>query len=244
MIECDVIQTLLNDASACEVTRRGTRVITHCLYPSFEQVAVFITTSGNGFVVSDGGDAIAKTWLHGRDHRFASRRLKQAALHFGCEFKNDELRLKVPSKDWLPQSIVAVANAAAEGANAAVEGIGQSTEQKLVSRIQRVLEQSAVGFTAKIEHPIVGMSGKTHRHDLLVEHNDTQIIVDVVVPHHNSVASKYLALSDTAEASGLYKYAVFERELEASDKVLLSNVADVLPYKTIAETSGTALLTH
>lgn len=244
MIDCSTIMEVLQEVGGCEQTPNGLRVRTHCLYPSFERVSAFVRSSGDGFEVTDGGEAMSIAWLHGRDHAHAARRLKQAALHYGCEFTNDALFLRAPSIEWLSQALVAVANAAAEGANSSVESVGASSELSLVSKIRSTLEASPIGFSARLEHATVGKSGKLHRHDLLVDYNQEQILIDVVVPHHNSVAAKYLALSDTLDAKGLWKYAVFDRELDRADKALLANVADVIPFKAIAETSGRALLTH
>lgn len=245
MSTCDVISRAFARIVPCDETLLGTRFLTHCLYPSFEQVAVFVRrSSDHGYMVTDGGEAIGKAWLHGRDFQQTRRACKKAAEHFGCLFENDEICLVAPTEDWLLQAVIAVANAAAEAANEAIEKVAASTEQKLVTRIQSTVEKSPVGFEAKLEYKTVGKSGKLHRFDLLVKHQDINILIDVVVPFHTSIAAKYLAFSDTPQEAKLWKYAVFDRELAQDDKSLLSNVADLLPFESVVTTEGRALLLH
>ena len=44
----------------CEETPEGARVATHCLYPSFESVRVFVARLSDGFNVHDGSGAITR----------------------------------------------------------------------------------------------------------------------------------------------------------------------------------------
>ncbi|MCK0095472.1 hypothetical protein MWU60_07805 [Yoonia sp. F2084L] len=243
-MKCDLIIKALHLADECQETSRGSKVRTHCLYPSFEAVFVYVQSHPHGFMVTDAGDALNRAWLHGRDESFGKRHLKQSARHFGCEFKHGQLSILAPSDEWLAQAIAAVANAAAEGVNASIRHTGQSNERKLISRVYDVVKGSPYGFDATLDYSAVGKSGKTHHYDMLLSHNNDQILINVVVPHANSIAAKYLALSDATDVRSRLKYAVYDKELTREDKVLLSNVADVLPYKAIVETSGKALLVH
>lgn len=243
-MKCSEISELIRAGEVCDETPRGLRVRTDCLYPSFEPVFVYVRSHLHGIVVTDGGDSVSRAWSHGRDAAFAKRQLSKSSLHFGCEFANGELSLIAPSQEWLPQAIAAVANAASQGASAAVRHVSQSTEGKLISRIYKVLEKSPHRFEATLEHQSVGKSGKTHRYDMLVSHGTEEVLVNVVVPHPNSIAAKYLALADAEDVKSRWKYAVYDRNLSGEDKALLSNVADVIPFSSISETQGKAFLVH
>src|ERR1700676_1003793 len=79
---CDDIQKAMADFLACEQTPEGARIATHCLYPSFENVRVFVGKSGDGFTVHDGAGAYNTSWLHGRDDDLIGKSLSQAADRF------------------------------------------------------------------------------------------------------------------------------------------------------------------
>lgn len=241
---CKKIADLRLQFEVCEPTPNGARIATHCLYPSFEQVSVFVRKTGDRYIVTDGGQAVSVAWTHGKDGRAVFNGLKKAALHYGCEVQSQEILAEAAGDDWLLQAIMAVANASSQAAHAALEKSNFTNEQRLVNRIDRVVQRSKIGFETRVGYDVVGNSGKTHRFDLLLFAENQQILVDVVVPHHNSVAAKYLALSDTSAGKNLFKFAVFEKELTREDKALISGVADLLPYKAIVETDGKAFLVH
>ena len=78
--------------------------------------------------------------------------------------------------------------------------------------------------------------------DLAVFSGGQTALIDAVVAHPNSIAAKYLALSDAEMQPGLFKYALYEGELEQHEKALLSNVADLINFKSLSGTNGKFLL--
>ncbi len=50
---CEDILAALAGEATCEQTPSGMRVETHCLYPSFDPVDVFVVRHGEGFIVTD-----------------------------------------------------------------------------------------------------------------------------------------------------------------------------------------------
>jgi len=129
-------------AGFCEETEAGARVATHCLYPSFSPVSVFVTKVGDGYHVSDRGGAIRSSWLHGRETAQAGRLLAQEAERYHLQVRDMALEATAPSIDWLKAAILAVANASANAAMAAIGKIVAAAEGALKDRIKDELERS------------------------------------------------------------------------------------------------------
>lgn len=242
MLDCSDIEAIMARYRSCEETERGTRVATQCLYPSFEQVHVFVVKLGDDFIVHDGGGAASVAWSHGADHTSVARSLGASARSYGCEFQKDEIRVVAGSVDWLWGAIASVANASADAARAAVGKIRIGYEINLIERTKSILDAAAWRPTTKLEVQHVGRSGKVHKFDLGVQHGTSVALIDAIVPHPNSIASKYLAFSDTETQPGLYKYALYDGELAREDKVLMGSVADLISYTAIAGTDGRFLI--
>lgn len=242
MLDCAYINNTLSEFGSCEKTEHGWRVTTHCLYPSFEQVSVFVRGYGDGFVITDAGGAITNVWHHGIDHSHAQRAMIKAAESFGCEYLRKEISLSVKTDEWLYSGIVSVANASSEAARAVVSKTRIANESGLIQKTKRFLEGLSWQPETKLEHAIHGSSGKLHTFDLAVFHNDSTGLIDAVVPHANSIAAKYLAFADTESRAGLYKYAIFDTELTSEDKSLISDVADLVSYENVIGTDGKFLL--
>ena len=84
----------------------------------------------------------------------------------------------------------------------------------------------------------LGESGKSYRFDLAAFRNDDLALVEAVVPYQNLIAAKYMAFADTETRSGLFKYAIYERDLSQEDRALLSNVADVVSFTSFVKAGG------
>src|SRR5579864_8891867 len=102
---CDEILKAMADFAACEQTPEGARVATHCLYPSFETVRVFVAKVGDGFTVHDGAGAFNTAWLHGRDGELIGKSLSQAAERFHLIVAGKALVARANSLDWLTSAI-------------------------------------------------------------------------------------------------------------------------------------------
>ncbi len=83
---------------------------------------------------------------------------------------------------------------------------------------------------------MIGQSGKKYDFDFSIPRPDgTPILIDTVVPHHVSIAHKYVAFSDVA-ASGegdTKRWAVFDKPLEVDDASLMRQVATLVPFKSL-----------
>jgi hypothetical protein len=235
-MSCDDIRTALGKFGGCVETEHGSRITTHCLYPSFESVDVFVGRYGDGFKVHDGGGAVRSAWIHGRDEPLIRRMLHRYADRYQIKVSDDALVADVPNIEWLTIAILSVANASASVAHAAVEHLVAASEGLLRERIFAVLRRVVSESKISKEQDVIGRSGKLHKFDFLVRvERDNMILIDAVTPHHISISSKYVAFADVqSESSGYYKkFAVHDRPLASDDVSLLQQVADIVPFKSL-----------
>lgn len=230
---CDDIQKAMADFAACEQTPEGARIATHCLYPSFENVRVFVAKVGDGFTIHDGAGAYNTAWLHGRDGDLIGKSLSEAAERFHITVAGKALVARVGAIDWLTSGILCVANASAVAAQDAVDKIVAAQEEALVDRIGNTLTQIISRSHLSKNIDIRGISGGLRHFDFVVERESAQpIFINSVTPRRNSIAAKYVSFADT-EAEPRFKFAVHDRELELGDAALLQQVASVVPLASL-----------
>ncbi|KIN75514.1 hypothetical protein Z949_144 [Sulfitobacter guttiformis KCTC 32187] len=242
MLDCDMIHTKMSEFASCEPTANGLLVSTHCLYPSFEAVNVFVVGYGDGFIVHDNAEAARLVWMYGIDERSFKRTASHSANAFDCKMEGAQIQCEAPSSDWLWAAIASVANASSDAARAAVGKARVSTEVSLIQKAKAIFDGAAWNPETKLDFPFPGSSGKVHSFDLAIFSGGKTALVDAVTPHHNSIAAKYLAFSDTPNQPGIYKYALYDVELDQQDKALMSNVADLISYKSLEGTNGKFLI--
>lgn len=229
---CDDILAALSQGVTCETTPSGMRVVTHCLYPSFDPVEVFVAGHGEGFIVSDGGGATASAWEHGREGM--DRCLAKASARFGATSKNGVIEARAPSLEWLRPAILAVANASAAAAEAALERVVVAAESAMADRIFDALAHVIPRASIAREFEHRGESGKNWRYDFGATANDNLLLVNAVSPHHASISAKYVAFADTPEADAdVRKLAVYSRKLETADATLITQVATLVPLMSV-----------
>ena len=230
---CDTVKEALEGFGGCETTSAGARILTHCLYPSFDPVPVFIVKFGEGFIVHDGGEARTAAWLHGRDDKLITRCLNEQAIRFGLVLESHQLSVKVASADWLAAAIMSVANAASLGATDAVSRAAKSASDRLKERVFEILIRQ---FTLQRVNPHVqrrGESGKSYEFDFSVTDGTRSAVIDIVTPFPASIAHKYTAFSDARVREFGGAFAVHDSPLEPGDEALLSQVADVVPFASL-----------
>ncbi|MBR0974903.1 hypothetical protein [Bradyrhizobium japonicum] len=233
---CDDIRAALAAFEVCTETEHGSRVTTHCLYPSFDPVNVFVARFGGGFRVHDGGGAARSAWTHGRDENLISRMLTKQAQLYRLKISNDSLTAEVQSVDWLGSAILAVANASAAAAHAAVDRMMTATEAVLKDKILRVLKETVPPTTIAVDYEVAGQS-KRHKFDFAVtEFDGSMLLLNAVAPHHISVSSKYVAFSDIIHRDDVRtdRWAVHDKGLDAGDVSLLLQVAEIVPMQALS----------
>jgi hypothetical protein len=232
-MSCDDIRAALSEFDVCEETTEGSRFTTHCLYPSFEPVFVYVAKIGDGFKVHDGRGAFNSAWLHGRDEAAINRALTAECKRFRLKIAGDALVADVPSADWLVSGILSVANASAAAANVAVAKFAAATERNLADRIAEALSRSFAPATVHKEVELVGRSGGKRHFDFAINPgSERAILINAVAPHHGSVSSKYVAFADT-EGHSSHKFAVYDQKLDADDVSLLQQVARIVPIEVL-----------
>lgn len=237
---CDDVRAALGSAEFCEETERGARVVTNCLYPSFEPVSVFVARFGDGYAVSDAGGAVAAAWIHGRDD--IKKILKREALRFGVEAAGDSIQAEASSLEWLRTAILAVANASGSAARHAVERAVLANEKILAERIYEALAKVVPAQRIARDFEYRGASGKNWRADYAVVTDSNRLIINAVTPHHASISAKYVAFADVeSDSKSVEKFAVFERPLASDDKSLITQVAALVPIKSLPAGTRRAL---
>jgi hypothetical protein len=236
-MSCQEVRAALSAIDTCVETEEGSRITTHCLYPSFENVKVFVAKVGEGFRVHDAGGASRVAWVHGRDYPLIRKVIaRQATRYSVCVSETgDTLFVDAKSVDWLASAIFAVANASASAAHLAIERMVSATEAQLGDRIFETLSRivPAPSIAKRFEMP--GKSGKRHSFDFAVKQEDELILIDAVAPHHISISAKYVAFADVANRTdgAVEKFAVHDRPLARDDESLLLQVACLVPIKSL-----------
>jgi len=230
---------------SCKMDNEEAVVTTHCLYPSFENVLVFVRKTHEGFYVHDSSNAYANAWTHGRDSRVIGNEISKAARNYHLKVHNRSLFIEVPDANWLQSAIIAVANGSAQAATRSTAKTSKALENSVRENIAHSLKKpifSSYNVSSEVE--ITGGSGKQYRFDFLISRNDSsQVLVEIVTPHHSSISHKYMAFADVV-AGGVNRnsnIAVFGRKLAQDDTTLMSQVADLLPYKSFEQGTLRAL---
>lgn len=232
---CDDIKAALSAFEVCTETEEGSRVTTHCLYPSFDPVNIFVVRFGDGFRVHDGGGAVRAAWTHGREESLINRMLSKQAVRYQIKVLDNALVADAPSIEWLAAAILAVANASAAAAHAALDRFVSATETVLKDKILALLNKTVSPSSIAVDYEVAGKS-KMHKFDFaLKESNGSLLLLNAVAPHHISVSSKYVAFSDVLhrEETKTDNWAVHEKDLEPSDISLLMQVAQIVPMKAL-----------
>jgi hypothetical protein len=235
-MSCSDVLAALAPFHACVDTLDGARVTTHCLYPSFEPVQIYVVRFGDGFRVHDGGGADRAAWLHGRDEQLIRKMLLRQAARYHLALRDGILSAEAPNSSALLSAILAVANASASAANAVIERAVAAAEHDLVERVYGVLSKRYGTERVKRNFPVIGQSGKQYDFDFGIPRDEKgPILIDTVVPHHASIAHKYVAFSDVAAdgANTPDRWAVYDKPLDPEDASLMRQVAALVPFASL-----------
>lgn len=231
-MDCEELQKAMARLGVCEVTDFGTKLVTHCLYPSFDVVAVYVSRWGDGYRVSDGGGAVHSVLAHGRDDAAVKSAFKKACLSHSLIVKKGVIESEVSGEEWVPSAVLAVANASATVASIAVQTIKETAEKNLGSLIYNELVKATLPKFIASNYEYKGVSGKTWHIDYAVL-GKKALLVKAVTSHHNSISSNYTTYGDIAAANGASRFSVYETNLEQEDSALLRQVADLVPLTSL-----------
>jgi len=238
---CAAVRAALENLDKCEATLDGSRIATHCLYPSFENVQIYIVKVGDAFTVHDDCGAFNSAWTHGRDELLIKRAISAEASRFKLKMSDNSLMLDNVSEDWLLSAILAVANASSLAANNAVSRLVAATEEALVDKIDRMLMKTVAQEKLAREITVTGKSGGKRHFDFAIRDSEGfAVLINGVAPHHSSINSKFVVFSDS-EFEIERKLAVFDRSLETDDRALLQEVATIVPLNVLTDGTARAL---
>lgn len=242
---CEDVRAALGAGEVCVESDAGARVVTHCLYPSFTPVSVFVTKLGDGYRVSDGSGAIRAAWAHGRDEKLIERILAREASRFHLKVSSGALVADAPSIEWLRAAILAVANASAAAAHAAIGKAAAATERALKDRIYVALAHVAPERAIGTDVQVIGASGDVRSFDYGVRiEGDGELLVSAVAPHHSSIYAKYVAFADTKELPRTTsRFAVYDRPLSEGDVSLMLQVSELVPLRSL-DAKARRILVH
>jgi hypothetical protein len=234
-MDCDLITAALNNLQ-CERTFDGLRVLSHCLYPNFEQVPVYVQTHMDGFLVHDGGEAYDLAFLEGRSPSALKAFMREYASLFGVDSDDHRIFGRALTHDWLPNVIMAVANASAAAANALVMSKSDLAKQDDNEFREHAFQILREAFTDKRVPRRVkrrGRTGKMYTFAFGVTLKEKMSLVDVVAPSSISVASRFTTFSAVTPRAFGGAFLAYNRDLASEDAALLSEVADVLPLDAL-----------
>lgn len=228
MFGCAMIAPTLSRYADCVETAGGLRVRTTCLYPSFEPVFIFVAKLGDGFRVSDGGEACRVAEAHGQARGAARSKVHQHAQRYGLDFERGAIVAKIDALEWLDSAIVSVANAAASGATDALPDVTSFVEEEIAERLYERLVNYVPKHKIGRDVERRGNSGRKYRFDFEVR-SEIISLFDTVIAHPNSVTSRFVAFSDAGQGEDVAGYIVYDGKLKKEDKALLQDVAITLP---------------
>lgn len=233
---CDLITAALSDMQ-CEETSEGFRVLTHCLYPNFEQVAVYVQNHLDGFMVHDGGEGFDFAFLEARNPNLLKTYMREFAALYGVDCDGRRIFGRAMTPEWLPNVLLAVANAASAAATAVLSSASdevQSDEsEEIAEKTYGVLRQA---FTENQVHRRVkrrGRTGRLYTFAFGISAGPNSSLVDTVTPNQLSVASRFTSFSAVSARSLGGAFLAHIRPMANEDSALLAEVADVVPLDAL-----------
>lgn len=233
---CDLIGASF-DGLQCENTAEGARIVTHCLHPSFDPVAVYVQRHLDGFLVHDGGEAFDLAWLENRNAKALTRLMHECAMRFGVECDDHRIFGRALNQDWLPNVIMAVANAAAAATGALLHsdlGLSDVEDSDLREQTYAILKEAFTDKRVPRRVDRRGRTGKKFKFAFGVQLGAQTALVDTVVPNPISVSSRYTAFAAVSARSLGGAFITHNVALAPEDSGLLAEVADVVPLASLA----------
>lgn len=227
-MNCADLDSLLTRTPSCIEVEGGARLTTHCLYPSSDPVHVFIGKRAEGFRVTDGGGAWRSALMVGK----ASESIfEKACRRHSVEVRGGILLATPPTSDWLYPAVLAVANASAMAARAALETY-ERAEKSLNAEIFELLSRHVPKHRIAKKYEYRGRSGHVWEIDFAVLRSET-LLIKSVAQNGNSINSNYATFGDIGEQPDLSKVSVFDTELKQDSASLLRQVATLVPFKAL-----------
>lgn len=233
-MKCDLIVSALANLQ-CEETPDGSRAVTHCLYPNFEQVAVYIQSHLDGYVVHDGGKCFDLAFDDGISPSTLKAMMHDYAALFGAESDEHRIFARARSAEWLPSVVMSVANASAAVAAAHImdRHEDRSIDRELREHTYEVLRSAFSKDNVPRSVRQRGRTGKYYTFAFGVTFKDKIALIDTVTPNSISVASRFTSFSAVGARDAGGAFLTHNRPIAKEDSALLAEVADVVPFDTL-----------
>jgi hypothetical protein len=232
MSQLQIIRNAMVDAFSISDEDDGVRVTTHCLYPSNGLVQVIVRGGTNTFFVSDEGRAVQEIEAAGAEIHNVDRLVSHLVVPHGLSVSKGVIRSAQCDASNLPVSIAIVANISKSVADYLFSHVRVRPHKNFRSVVSSFVRAQ---YQTVHEEVIVGSSNKQHRFDnVIILSGGRKVVVDPVVPDHNSIASRVLANMDVRSA----KYPDIEQRIvyddadswKSEDLNLLQAGADVISF--------------
>ena len=232
---CGWLNEALISMAACKPDDQGVSIATHCLYPSFDPVRVHVSKIISGYHIHDCGGVLTSAWDHGIDAAAAIKVVRRFAVMNNLHSSNGQLHIDIPDESWLVSAVLTVANTSATAAANLLDR-SHVTEQSLAERVAEIIigQVPKTRFVKEFEKR--GRSGKIYQFPFAIRNaSQNWICIDSFTAHPVSVAAKYVSFSDTRDNMDLRSgIAIYEDMLDDGDAALLGQVADLLPFASLA----------
>lgn len=227
-MNCEDLDILLTRTPRCVVVEGGVRFVTHCLYPSSDPVHVFVGKKIDGYRVTDGGGA----WRSAQHIGRASETMfDRACKRHSVKAEGGLVYAEPPSSDWLYPAALAVANASAMAAIAALE-TSERAERSLNRAIYEILSRHIAKHRIARNYEYRGRSGHLWPIDFAVMRDETMLIKSVS-QNGNSINSNYATFGDIGEHQDIQKVSIFDGMLKPDSAALISQVASLMPISAL-----------
>lgn len=233
-MKCDLILAALSNLQ-CEKTSEGTRILTHCMYPNFDQVAVYVQTHLDGFLVHDGGAGYDFAFDEGYHATAVKGLMRDYSGFYGADTDGHRIFARAISPEWLPSAVMSVANASAGSATALVNGAADDRAEDKEFRERAFLVLCDAFKSEHVPRRIKrrGRTGKLYTFAFGVTYKNSIALVDTVTPNALSVASRFTSFSAVGGRKDFGTFLAYKRALSNEDAALLAEVADIVPLESL-----------
>ncbi len=183
----------------CSAEDQGYLVGTHCLFPSGDNVCVYVNKTRNGYLVRDNSLGLRELYSSGIElNKSLLKRAITISESMGGTFEKGQFLIKEVSDTMLAAAIVWLANTIQKWVSEAVYENEIKKEEQLKFIVNESLNRVFMGYKIEKNVPLVGHSTKKYAVDNIVypKFGGKPIIIDVILNHQNAISSSYLKHSD------------------------------------------------
>jgi hypothetical protein len=197
-------------------------------YPSGALCTVEISTGKNHAHLSDMGAGFAEADMLCEETSFPRFAQQQAAKR-GLKFDGHTIHIEDVAEGMLVAAVIAVANASAAAAHAAIANDGERREEMRKNIIFQKVRLAFPDANVSRVLDVAGVRATWTAHNVVHLRNDRLAIFEPVTGHQNSISSKFLMFSDLLQRGSLSLNAVFSDPRKLSPKAqMLKEVANVV----------------